>query len=86
MSSWTGQTSGGELIARLKGMFKTDFAFPPLTDDQISTIKGLLHPVTIVREVPAIASSLPPEVDEPLPLMPLDCSAWILNRSAWLAR
>ncbi|KPQ31333.1 MAG: Uncharacterized conserved protein (DUF2075)/Nuclease-related domain/UvrD-like helicase C-terminal do [Phormidesmis priestleyi Ana] len=59
--------SSGELIARLKGMFKTDFAFPPLTTDQISTIKGLLHPVTIVREVPAIASSLPPEVDEPLP-------------------
>ena len=59
--------SSGELIARLKGMFKTDFAFPPLTDDQISTIKGLLHPVTIVREVPAIASSLPPDVDEPLP-------------------
>jgi hypothetical protein len=59
--------SSGELIARLKGMFKTDFAFPPLTGDQISTIKGLLHPVTIVREVPAIASSLPSEVDEPLP-------------------
>ena len=59
--------SSGELIARLKGMFKADFAFPPLTDDQISTIKGLLHPVTIVREVPAIASSLPPDVDEPLP-------------------
>ncbi|MEN8444165.1 MAG: 3'-5' exonuclease [Cyanobacteria bacterium J06555_13] len=60
--------SSGELIARLKGMFKTDFAFPPLTDDQVSTIKGLLHPVTIVREVPAISSSLPPEVEEPLPV------------------
>ena len=59
--------TGGELIARLKGMFKTDFAFPPLTADQISTIKGLLHPVTIVREVPAIASSLPSEAEEPLP-------------------
>ena len=59
--------SSGELIARLKGMFKTDFAFPSLTADQISTIKGLLHPVTIVREVPAIASSLPPETEEPLP-------------------
>ena len=56
-----------ELIARLKDMFKTDFAFPALTDDQINTIKGLLHPVTIVREVPAIASSLSPEVTEPLP-------------------
>ena len=59
--------SSGELIARLKGMFKTDFAFPSLTEDQISTIKGLLHPVTIVREVPTIASSLPPETEEPLP-------------------
>ncbi|NJM98757.1 MAG: AAA family ATPase [Phormidesmis sp. RL_2_1] len=59
--------SSRELIARLKGMFKTDFAFPPLTNDQISTIRGLLHPITIVREVPAIASSLPPEAAEPLP-------------------
>jgi AAA domain/UvrD-like helicase C-terminal domain/Nuclease-related domain len=59
--------SSGELVARLKGMFKADFAFPPLTGDQVSTIKGLLHPVTIVREVPAIASSLPPEAEEPLP-------------------
>ena len=66
LSDWPAFSSG-ELVARLKGMFKTDFAFPPLTDDQISTIKGLLHPVTIVREVPAIASSLPPEAEEPLP-------------------
>ena len=58
--------SSSQLIARLKGMFKTDFAFPPLTDDQISTIKGLLHPVTVVREVPVIASSLPPETADPL--------------------
>ncbi|MEL7333173.1 MAG: UvrD-helicase domain-containing protein, partial [Cyanobacteria bacterium J06560_2] len=64
----TATFSSGELIARLKGMFKVDFAFPPLTADQISTIKGLLHPVTIVREVPAIASSLPPEAEEPLPV------------------
>ena len=60
--------SSRELIGRLKGMFKTDFAFPPLTDDQISTIKGILHPTTIVKEVPAVESSLPDEVDEPLPL------------------
>ncbi|MEO1445861.1 MAG: UvrD-helicase domain-containing protein [Cyanobacteria bacterium J06635_11] len=59
--------SSGDLVARLKSMFKTNFSFPPLTDDQISTIKGLLHPVTIVREVPVIASSLPPETTEPLP-------------------
>ncbi|MEO0644673.1 MAG: 3'-5' exonuclease [Cyanobacteria bacterium J06650_10] len=59
--------SGDELITRLKLMFKTSFTFPPLTDDQISTIKGLLHPVTVVREVPAIASSLPPEIEAPLP-------------------
>ena len=60
--------SSHELVARLKQMFKTDFTFPRLTGDQVSTIKGLLHPVTIVREVPAIASSLPPEVAEPLPV------------------
>ena len=56
-----------ELIARLKHMFKADFTFPALTADQVSTIKGLLHPVTVVREVPAIASSLPPEATVPLP-------------------
>ncbi|MGB7249921.1 MAG: UvrD-helicase domain-containing protein, partial [Phormidesmis sp.] len=59
--------SNSELIARLKGMFKTDFAFPPLTKDQISTIKGLIHPVTIVKEVPVVSDSLPPEAEEPLP-------------------
>lgn len=66
LQSWSA-FSAGELIARLKGMFKTDFAFPPLTDDQISTIKGLLHPVTIVREVPAIAESLPSDTEHLLP-------------------
>lgn len=60
--------SSRELIARLKGMFKTDFAFPPLTNDQISTIKGILHPVTVVRELPVVESSLPDEVEEPLPM------------------
>lgn len=62
--------SSGELITRLKGMFKTDFAFPPLTRDQVRTIKGLLHPVTIVREVPAVASSFPSKASEPLPAHP----------------
>lgn len=64
--SWS-QFSSSKLIARLKGMFKTDFAFPPLTADQISTIKGLLHPVTVVKEVPAVQTSLPLEL-EALPL------------------
>lgn len=66
LSDWP-TFSSSELIARLKGMFKTDFAFPPLTADQVSTIKGLLHPVIIVRELPVSASSLPPEAEEPLP-------------------
>ena len=61
--------SAHELVARLKGMFKTDFLFPPLTADQISTIKGVLHPVTVVKEVPAMQTSLPLEVDAPLPAL-----------------
>ena len=56
-----------DLIARIKGMFKADFSFAPLTADQISTIKGLIHPVVAVKEVPAVKTSLPPEVKTPLP-------------------
>ncbi len=55
------------LIARLKAMFTVDFPFPPLTPDQISTIKGVLHPETVIKQVPASQMSLPLEIEQPLP-------------------
>ncbi len=56
-----------DLINRLKEMFKTDFSFPALTADQISTIKGLIYPTTAIREVPVVADSLPQDVTYTLP-------------------
>jgi len=52
------------LISRFKSMFKVNFSFPKLTDDQISTVRGLLHPVGI-REVPATEKSVPKGVKLP---------------------
>ena len=54
-----------ELIQRLKEMFTTHFSFMALTNDQISTIKGILHPETVVREKPATAESVPTGVELP---------------------
>jgi len=48
-----------ELMQRLKAMFTVWFPFPRLTADQISTIKGLLYPELIVKEVPATKDSVP---------------------------
>lgn len=56
-----------ELTTRLKEMFKADFSFPALSADQISTIKGLIHPTTAIKEVPVVADSLPPEASYTLP-------------------
>ncbi|MEM9446449.1 MAG: 3'-5' exonuclease [Verrucomicrobiota bacterium] len=57
-----------ELLQRLKGMFtKADFSFPALTADQVSTIKGILHPEVAIKEVPATQISLSFEPEESLP-------------------
>lgn len=57
--------SDDELIQRLKAMFKVNFSFPALTSDQISTIKGILHPETIIKEKPATVESVPEGVELP---------------------
>jgi superfamily I DNA and RNA helicase len=55
--------SDDELIQRLKAMFKVSFTFPKLTDDQISTINGILHPEIAVKEKPATLESVPEGVE-----------------------
>ncbi|MBE9060536.1 nuclease-related domain-containing DEAD/DEAH box helicase [cf. Phormidesmis sp. LEGE 11477] len=51
-----------ELIHRLKEMFAVKFPFYALTDEQVSTVKGILHPEIQIRTEPATSRSLPPEV------------------------
>ncbi|MEI6381969.1 MAG: NERD domain-containing protein [Cyanobacteriota bacterium ELA615] len=46
------------LIKRLQEMFSIRFSFPALNDDQISTIKGILHPETAIKEIPAAQKSI----------------------------
>ncbi|MBD1836646.1 nuclease-related domain-containing DEAD/DEAH box helicase [Coleofasciculus sp. FACHB-501] len=48
-----------ELTRRLESMFTTRFKFLALTDDQISTIKGILHPETVIKQMPATSKSVP---------------------------
>jgi hypothetical protein len=57
--------SGEELIQRLKAMFTVNFSFPALTHDQISTIKGILHPEIVIRVKPATPDSVPEDVELP---------------------
>jgi hypothetical protein len=72
------------LIQRLWDMFKTPFTFPLLTGDQINTIKGCLHPETIIREVEATAESVPEGFelpDDSKVVIPLDIDQERLARS-----
>jgi hypothetical protein len=48
-----------ELMRRLESMFTARFKFLGLTGDQISTIKGILHPEKTIREKPATEQSVP---------------------------
>ncbi|MDF5713442.1 MAG: 3'-5' exonuclease [Rhizonema sp. NSF051] len=48
-----------ELMRRLESMFTTRFKFLALTDDQISTIKGILYPEKAIKERPATFKSVP---------------------------
>ncbi|SIO61375.1 Superfamily I DNA and RNA helicases [Singulisphaera sp. GP187] len=47
------------VIRRLKAMFPAPFPFDPLTEDQVKTVKGVLHKEVIVRRRPATAASVP---------------------------
>lgn len=65
--SWATLPSA-QLLRRLKAMFtKANFPFAALTDDQVSTIKGILHPEVAINEVPARQTSLSFEPEQPLP-------------------
>ena len=46
-----------QLLRRFKAMFKTDFSFASLTHNQVSTIKGILHPEVAIKEIPAKQTS-----------------------------
>lgn len=48
-----------DMMQRLESMFTTRFKFLALTDDQNSTIKGILHPEKVVKETPATSQSVP---------------------------
>lgn len=47
------------MMRRLESMFTTRFKFLPLTDDQINTVRGILHPEKAVKETPATSKSVP---------------------------
>ncbi|MEA5522887.1 nuclease-related domain-containing DEAD/DEAH box helicase [Limnoraphis robusta] len=47
------------LMKRLEDMFTVWFKFWGLEDDQISTIKGVIHPEVVVRKEPATVKSVP---------------------------
>lgn len=47
------------LIKRLEAMFTVRFKFADLEDDQINTIRGVIHPEAQVRQEPAKPSSVP---------------------------
>jgi len=51
-----------EMMRRLESMFTTRFRFLALTNDQISTIRGILHPEKAVKEIPATSKSVPARV------------------------
>jgi hypothetical protein len=72
------------LVQRLRGMFKVYFDFPPLTLDQVNTIKGCLHPETVIKQKPAGPKSVPTKA--PLPegssvIVPLDIDQERLARN-----
>ena len=48
-----------EVIRRLKQLFPAYFPFDPLTEDQLKTLKGVLHREVVVKRRPATAASVP---------------------------
>ncbi|HEY9302280.1 MAG TPA: 3'-5' exonuclease [Phormidium sp.] len=59
--SWHGLCET-ELVNRLERMFIDRVNFIPLSPDQIDTIKGILHPEIVIKEVPASPHSIPDSV------------------------
>jgi hypothetical protein len=58
INDWSG-LSDREVISRFWDLFdsRAKFRFPPLTDDQIQTIRAVLNPSTTVKRVPATPQS-----------------------------
>jgi len=54
-----------QLIRRLEQMFTHRFQFMALTDDQISTIKGIIYPEKAIKEKPATFESVPGDAIPP---------------------
>ena len=48
-----------EVIRRLGALFPARFDFDPMTDDQVATIKGIIHKEVVVRTRPATSASTP---------------------------
>ena len=72
------------LVQRLRDMFKVYFDFPTLTVDQVNTIKGCLHPETVIREKPVTTGSVPEGVELPVGssvVVPLDLDQERLARN-----
>lgn len=72
------------LIKRLEAMFSVRFPFYGLEDDQVSTVRGVIHPEAKVREEPARPTSVPE--GRPVPadatiIKTLDCQQEQLARS-----
>ncbi|MBW4462453.1 MAG: NERD domain-containing protein [Nodosilinea sp. WJT8-NPBG4] len=80
---WENYTSE-MLVQRLRDMFKVYFDSPALTVDQVNTIKGCLHPETVIREKPVTSSSVPEGVELPVGssvVVPLDIDQERLARN-----
>jgi hypothetical protein len=54
-----GSAGDREVIRRLRGMFPAPFPFDPLTEDQVKTLRGVLHREVVVRTRPATPASVP---------------------------
>jgi len=52
-------TGDREALRRLKQLFPAYFAFDPLAEDQVRTIKGVIHKEVVVRARPATQESVP---------------------------
>lgn len=53
-------------IRRLRRLLSpANFAFDPLTDDQVKTVRGVVHKEVVIRAVAATTSSVPPGVELP---------------------
>ena len=60
-TSWRSWKTAGdrEVIRRLRRLFARPFPFDPLSEDQIQTLKGVVHREVVVKRRPATAAAVP---------------------------